>query len=617
MSRLSQSDRTLSNLFPFLVATLAFIILVASPVMAQFTQEDIDKLRERGKQEGWTFEVGLCEINSKYPLEQVCGMVEPPDADQMAPKATLMSTSMAPPATWDWRDLDGVTPVKNQANCGSCWAFATCAAVESAIKIMDGITVDLSEQWLNSCNTSGWGCGGGWYAYNYFVVGGLLDDCGDNGGVLEPYFPYTATDAPCNCPYPHEYWIDGWSYVYSSNQVAPVDDIKQAIMEWGPVAVGVYVNDAWYGYAGGIFNDCQNFSVNHTVLVVGWDDNYEGSGQGVWIIKNSWGTSWGEDGYMFMPYGCSKIGYATTIVDYGQQGIYFWADTTVGWVPLEANFESFSPLEIDSWSWDFGDGEYSYDELPSHTYTTNGAFDVSLEVNTGGDIRSITKEKYIIAIADTVRGDTVSTLPDTKIMVTVTANNSAPTRYLKIPFEFANAFAMTFDSFSTVGCRTDYFEVQDYLHWDLNSGKRATLRLQASALDTSPDLEPGEGPIVKLYFTVPGTAPLGASALIELDGYLSYLPAYYGDYANYEIASINGRVIIGGTCCINSGDADHDGSVDMLDIDYFINWLLRDGPELPCLEEGDVDGNESTNILDIDRMISYFFMSGDPFEPCQ
>lgn len=615
MSRLSRPDRTSSNLFPFLIAMIAFVLLVAAPAMAQFTQEDIDKLRERGKKEGWTFEVGLCEINSKYPLEQVCGFVEPPNAADMAPRAILTST-MAPPSTFDWRDFDGVTAVKNQKNCGSCWAFATNAAIESSIKIMDGINVDLSEQWLVSCNTSGWGCGGGWYAYNYYVPGGLLDDCGENGGVQGMYFPYVAYETACSCPYPHEYWIDGWSYVYSSSQVAPVDSIKMAIMEWGPVAVGVYVNDPWYAYNGGIFNDCQNMSVNHTVLAVGWDDDFQGSGEGVWIIKNSWGTDWGDDGYMYMPYGCSKIGYATTIVNYGQQGVYFWADTTVGWVPLDVNFDSFSPLPVDSYHWQFGDGEESYDPTPSHTYTTNGSFDVTLEINSGGDIRTITKEMFIIAIADTIRGDTITTMPNTEIVVTAYANNSAPANYVKVPFEFANPFGMVYDSFSTVGCRTDYFDVQDWAHWDLNAGKRGTIKLVTSA--TQPDLPPGEGPVLKLHFSVPDTASLGQSTLVELDGYLSWFPAFYGDYANYEIFGINGRVIVGDAgCCLNSGDADHNGTVDMLDIDYFINWLLRDGPELPCLEEGDVDGNLSTNILDIDRMIAYFFLSGDPFEPCQ
>jgi hypothetical protein len=122
---------------------------------------------------------------------------------------------------------------------------------------------------------------------------------------------------------------------------------------------------------------------------------------------------------------------------------------------------------------------------------------------------------------------------------------------------------------------------------------------------------------VKLHFTVPDTSTVGQSTVVEVDGYLSYMPAYYGDYANYEIAAINGEVILGDAgCCLNRGDADHNGTVDMLDIDYFIDWLLRSGADLPCPEEGDVDGNESTDILDIDRMISYFYLGGDPFVPC-
>ncbi|MFO7663418.1 MAG: C1 family peptidase [Chloroflexota bacterium] len=509
MSRLSPNDRTFNPL-PFFVAVIAVILVVAAPTFAQLTQDDIDRLREQGKREGWTFEVRLCDFNSTYPLEQVCGMVEPPDAGSMAPASQRgrVPLSAAPPSSWDWRELGGVTPVKNQGSCGSCWAFGTVGAVESAIKIMDGLTVDLSEQWLVSCNTQGYDCGGGWYVFDYFLAEGRLDLCGETGGVLEPYFPYVAYNASCNCPYPRSYWIDNWGYIGPSNQVAPTTDIKTAIMQWGPVAVSVYVNDAWYAYGGGIFNACQNFSVNHSVVIVGWDDNYENSGIGVWIVKNSWGTGWGDHGYIYIPYGCSKIGYATTYVDYGQQGVYFYADTTVGWIPLTANFESFSALPVDSWYWTFGDGSDSYDEFPSHTYTQNGSYDVTLQITSGTDVRTITKEMYIIAIADTIRGDTLTTMPGTQVELVVNANNSAPINYLKIPFEFGNTIGMVYDSFSTVGCRTSYFEVQTELHWDLAAGKRATLKLLTSEMETSPDLPPGSGPVVKLYFTVPDASTM-------------------------------------------------------------------------------------------------------------
>ena len=607
MSRLSQSDRTRMNLLPVFVCVLAFLLIVVAPAMAQLTQEDIEAMRERGKQEGWTFEVSLNESNNKYPLDQRLGFKKPDNWYDMAPHTVFTATAEIP-SSWDWRKRDGVSPIKDQRNCGSCWAFATVGALECAIRIRDGITVDLSEQWLVSCNTNGWGCDGGFFAHDYHEW--KNDACGQNGAVMEGYFPYVASDAPCaGCPYPHNYWIDSWAYVGSSTQVPPTDDIKQAVMEFGPVSVACYVTDAWYGYGGGVFNACENGQSNHTVVIVGWDDDY--LGQSVWIVKNSWGTSWGEDGYMYIPYGCCRIGEAACYVEIGLSGVFFWADSLLGEAPLEVTFDAFSPLSVDTWTWDFGDGDSAFVQSPApHIYTTNGTFDVTLQIDAGGDIRTVTKEKYIVAIADTVRGDTVSTVPDTKIEVVLNANNSAPIQYLKIPAEFSNSFGMVFDSFSTVGCRTDYFEIKEYLHYDPFWGQRITLKLVTSNSHSSPDLEAGEGPVAKLYFTIPASATIGQSAIIELDGYDSYLPSYYGDVANYEIGWVNGRVILGETCCMVSGDANHDGNCDIADADYFINWLFHSGPDFPCEEEADVDGDEQINLADVEYLIDYLFKGG-------
>ncbi len=622
MLRLSRIDRISISFLPVFVAVLIAILFMALPVQAQLTQEDIDKLRERGEQEGWTFEVGLCEANMNYSLQELCGYTPdptPPDKKRHKPIKFVAE----PPTRWDWRDFDGVTSVKNQGNCGSCWAFAVCGPFEAALKIRDGITVDLSEQWLLSCNQVGFDCGGGNFsAHNYHLptsTGVWADPCGDNGGVREQYFPYTANDGvPCSCPYPHEFWIDDWAYVDPYTSVPSPDTLKQIIMSYGPATFGVYVNDAWYGYHSGVFNACENKTPNHGVTVVGWDDDLDGTGESVWIIKNSWGTDWGMDGYMYIPYGCSRIGYEANYVDCNLAGFMFWADTTIGWVPFEVNFDAYSHLDVLSWEWDFGDGSYAYEQIPPpHIYTQNGSFDVSLTIDLGGgDIRTVSKDMYIIAIADTIKGDTISTTPGSSIEVTLNANNSAPTQYLKIPFEFPNNFGMTYDSFSVVGCRTEYFEVTEYLHWDTYWGKRATLKLVSSELGTAPDLEVGSGPVVKLYFKVPDTATVGQSADIDLNGYLSYLPSYYGDYANYSIASINGRVILGTTCCMVAGDVDHDGTFNILDIDCFINWLFRGGPEAACFEEADADGSDQLNLLDADLMVNYLYRGGPPPEPC-
>ena len=291
-------------------ATILALLTPSGTVFGQLSPVDIAALQERGRSEGWTFTVGENSVTGRS-LDELCGLVVPKDwpvdarFDPSAPKRGL-------PESFDWRALGGCTSVKDQDGCGSCWAFATVGPLECNILIKDGVEVDLSEQWLVSCNTDGYGCGGGWWAHEYHAW--KTDPCGGTGAVLEADFPYVAANVSCDCPYPHEFLIDDWAFVGSEWSTPSVDAIKQAIMDYGPVTVGVAVNPAFKAYNGGVFNACGATSINHGVTVVGWDDN-QGS-NGVWFLRNSWGPGWGEDGYMRIEYGCARVGYNTCYVDY-------------------------------------------------------------------------------------------------------------------------------------------------------------------------------------------------------------------------------------------------------------------------------------------------------------
>jgi hypothetical protein len=290
------------------------LLILAAPAWAQLSDADIAALQAQGQREGWSFTVDRNPA-TELPLNQLCGLVVPDrwwvgaKFDPCTPKRDL------PPA-YDWRDYATFPPVRNQASCGSCWAFATVGPLECNIAILDGTIVDLSEQWLVSCNTDGWGCGGGWWAHDYHQWKG--DPCSGVGAVPESAFPYVAYDAPCNCPYPHDYLIQDWAYVGNDYSVPPVDNMKQALLDHGPISVAVYVNSAFQGYSGGIFTGCSGGTVNHGVTLVGWDDN--GGTNGYWIIRNSWGAGWGESGYMRIKYGCSSIGYAAAYIVYEGMG---------------------------------------------------------------------------------------------------------------------------------------------------------------------------------------------------------------------------------------------------------------------------------------------------------
>ena len=278
------------------------------------TSQEITELQIQADREGWTFSVGENSA-TQYSIDELCGLVEPEDwwinakFDPCEKRDDL-------PDKFDWREeVDGGLPsIKNQGSCGSCWAFGTVAPLECNIKIKDGIEVDLSEQWLVSCNQDGYGCGGGWWCHDYFRENGKTDPCGDSGAVLEENFPYTASNAPCGCPYPHDYFIEDWAYVGDPGGVAPTDAIKQAIYDYGPVSVAVCVNNAFSSYNGGIFSGPTCHSINHAVCLVGWDDN-QGS-EGVWFLRNSWGTGWGESGYMRIEYGVCDVGYRTVYIRY-------------------------------------------------------------------------------------------------------------------------------------------------------------------------------------------------------------------------------------------------------------------------------------------------------------
>jgi hypothetical protein len=301
----------LRSLFVSLVMGL---LLVAAAAEAQLSPGELAALKKRGEAEGWTFMVGENDATHRS-LDELCGLVVP-DRWWVGAPFDPMGGGRGLPDSLNWCDLGGCTPIRNQGGCGSCWAFAAVGPVECNILIRDGHSTDLSEQWLVSCTDAG-SCNGGWHseALKYFLEDGPTDPCGDNGAVLEEYFPYVAWDAPCGCPYPHDYFLNRWAFIGPEADVPPPNLIKEAILEHGPVAVCVCVDSAFQGYDGGVFNAHADGQINHAVTLVGWDDNQGAAG--VWYLRNSWGAGWGEDGYMRIEYGCSRVGYAAAYVDYG------------------------------------------------------------------------------------------------------------------------------------------------------------------------------------------------------------------------------------------------------------------------------------------------------------
>jgi hypothetical protein len=189
--------------------------------------------------------------------------------------------------------------------------------LESNIKVKNGVEENLAEQYLVSCNTDGWGCGGGWWAHDYHWWK-IPPGESEAGAVLEEEFPYQANDVPCcgSCPFNHPYELDSWSWVDGEWGVPSVADMKQAIYTYGPISAAICAGSAFGSYGGGVFetDEACAFGVNHAVALVGWDDS-QGT-NGVWILRNSWGSGWGESGYMRIGYGVSNVGYSANYIVY-------------------------------------------------------------------------------------------------------------------------------------------------------------------------------------------------------------------------------------------------------------------------------------------------------------
>ena len=207
----------------------------------------------------------------------------------------LITAGRTFPDVFDWREMLGVTPIKNQAQCGSCWAFAAHAVLESQLLIQTGIEYDLSEQQLVDCTPFCYGCSGGntEYAWSYLQWDPVR---------IEADYPYEAIDNECRAKlYPAYVRTVGYDAFYGSEEA-----IKEALMDYGPVATSMNATDAMKSYTGGCYEDDSNKQVNHAVVIVGWDDTVCDGGS--WIVKNSWGTSWGDEGYFYIRRGDLRLG---------------------------------------------------------------------------------------------------------------------------------------------------------------------------------------------------------------------------------------------------------------------------------------------------------------------
>ena len=216
---------------------------------------------------------------------------------------TFSNSASGAPASIDWRTKGAVTTVKDQGQCGSCWTFSSTGAMEGAWAIAKGQLIDLAEQELVDCaglKYGSMGCNGGQMegAFKFII---------ENGPCAASSYPYTAKDGTCHS-------CSAVAHATSCSDVKPNDQLSlKAAVAKQPVAVAIEADTKYFqSYSGGVLTSSScGTSLDHGVLAVGYGEE---NGQKYWLVKNSWGTSWGEQGYV-------KIGRSESTNDAGICGI--------------------------------------------------------------------------------------------------------------------------------------------------------------------------------------------------------------------------------------------------------------------------------------------------------
>jgi C1A family cysteine protease len=293
------NEMKLSRRRPVLLGIFALIFSLL-PVSALAQATKLDEVHSAIRQQGaqWIAgETSNLQYSEEETLRRAGGSLQPP-LSGTEPAAPMLVPPASLPASYDWRQVNGrsyVSGIRDQGSCGSCWAFATTAALESYHAIYTGWSPNFSEQVMVSCSGAGAPpenpCRAG---YTNKAAAFLKS----TGLPVESCYPYTAKNG--NCGNACANWqadafrIDNWSSI-SRN----VDAIKSALYTYGPLVTQMEIyEDFYYYYRSGVYSYTGGGYIGgHAILIVGYDDNRQ-----CFICKNSWGSGWGESGYFRIAY---------------------------------------------------------------------------------------------------------------------------------------------------------------------------------------------------------------------------------------------------------------------------------------------------------------------------
>jgi len=258
----------------------------------QIFKKNLDFVNNHNAQ-GKSYQCGMnkfADLTNAEFVKLYTGLIAPAITSATKPMST---PNPSIPATWDWRMNGSVTPIKDQGQCGSCWAFSTTGSTEGCHQITTKNLVSLSEQNLMDCSyaNGNQGCEGGLMtqAMDYIIS--------NNGIDTEASYPYTAENGP-SCAYSAQ--NIGATLKSYTNVASGDENDLQAKVFLGPTSVAIDAShNSFQLYSSGVYNEpaCSSVNLDHGVLAVGWGTS---SGKAYWIVKNSWGTGWGMKGYIWM-----------------------------------------------------------------------------------------------------------------------------------------------------------------------------------------------------------------------------------------------------------------------------------------------------------------------------